>query len=90
MSDAHGGVDGLRQADACDAHYSGSGAIPRLPVRMLRGFRAGQTDAIPDPDRTPVNPGLLSPVESDATRGGPFPRRDRVLQRLSEQLARRR
>ena len=51
--------------------------------------RALRQSATPGADREPVDPGRPSPVEGDATLGGPFVGRKRVVQRLGEQLVRR-
>ena len=51
--------------------------------------RSPRQSSMPDPDRERVDPGRLSHVEGDATLGGPFVGRERVVQRLNEQLVRR-
>lgn len=54
---------------------------------VLASRTPGQS-SMPDADREPLNQGRPSPVKDGATPRGPFLGRERVLQRLSEQLMR--
>lgn len=54
---------------------------------VLASRTLGQS-SMPDADREPLNKGRPSPVKDGATPRGPFLGRERVLQRLSEQLTR--
>lgn len=51
--------------------------------------RIPRQSSIPDQEREPADSSRPSPLESDATLGGPFVGRERVIQRLSDQLTRR-
>jgi DNA-binding SARP family transcriptional activator len=53
------------------------------------GRRNLRQSSDPDPDREPLDQGRPSPASDGATLRGPFLGRNRVLQRLSEQLTRR-